>query len=156
MQSKCFPVFFEEVFSLSGPSNCHKFLAWWCHKMGTLSTLVIFCEGNPPVNSGFPSQKLVTRDFDVFFHLRRNKRLNIQSRRLWFETPLRSLWRHWNEKKEFLCPLTLIPRKKDRSSDLLHEEDTPPPSKMFHIYIYIMLKQIITVHELGQRQVWYY
>ena len=37
----------------------------------------------------------VTQSFDVFFlNLRLNKRLNKQSRRWWFETPLRSLWCH--------------------------------------------------------------
>ena len=32
-----------------------------------------------------------------FFDLRRNKRLSKQSRRRWFETPSRSLWRHCND-----------------------------------------------------------
>ena len=32
--------------------------------------------------------------FDVFFDMRLNKRLSKQSRRRWFGTPLRSLWRH--------------------------------------------------------------
>ena len=54
------------------------------------------CEGNPPVNGGFPSQRPVTRSFDVFFVLRLNKLLRKQSRRRWFETPLRSLWFHCN------------------------------------------------------------
>ena len=40
--------------------------------------------GNPPVTDGFPSQKPVTRSFDVFFDLRLNKRLREQSRRRWF------------------------------------------------------------------------
>ena len=34
--------------------------------------------------------------FNVFFDLRLNKRLSKQSRGLWFETPSRSLWRHYN------------------------------------------------------------
>ena len=51
-------------------------------------------EGNPPITCGFPSQRSVTRSFDVFFDLRLNKRLSKQSRRRSFETPLRSLWRH--------------------------------------------------------------
>ena len=44
----------------------------------------------------FPSHRPVTRSFDVFFDLRLNKRLSKQSRRRWFGTPSRSLWRHWN------------------------------------------------------------
>ena len=39
-----------------------------------------------------PSQIPVTRSFDVFFDLRLNKLLSKQSRRWWFEMPLRSLW----------------------------------------------------------------
>ena len=60
------------------------------------SVSLAICEGNPPVIGGFPSQRPVTRSFDVFFDLRPNKRLSNQSRRRWCETPLRSLWRHCN------------------------------------------------------------
>ena len=49
-----------------------------------------------PFVRAIPSQRPVTRSFDVFFDLRLNKRLSKQSRRRWFETPLRSLWRHCN------------------------------------------------------------
>ena len=48
----------------------------------------------------FPSQRPVTRSFDVFFDLRLNKRLCKQSRRRGFETPSRSLWLHCND----YCP----------------------------------------------------
>ena len=44
-----------------------------------------------------PSQRPVTRSFDVFFDLRLNKRLSIQSWVWWFETPSRPLWHHCNE-----------------------------------------------------------
>ena len=43
----------------------------------------------PPVNS--PSQRPVTRNFDIFFDLCLNKRWNKQPRRRWFETPSRPL-----------------------------------------------------------------
>ena len=43
-----------------------------------------------------PSQRPVTRSFNVFFDLRLKKRLSKQSRRRWFETPSSSLWRHCN------------------------------------------------------------
>ena len=68
----------------------------WRRQMETFSTLLALCAGNPPVTSGFPLQRPVTRSFDVFFDLRLNKRLNKQSRRGWFETPSRPLWRHRN------------------------------------------------------------
>ena len=48
--------------------------------------------GNSPVTGEFPSQRPVTRSFDIFFDL--SKRLSKQSTRRWFETPSRSLWRH--------------------------------------------------------------
>ena len=60
------------------------------------SALLALCEGNPRVTSGFPSQRPVAWSFDVFFDLRLNKWLSKQSRRRWFETPSRLLWRHCN------------------------------------------------------------
>ena len=43
----------------------------------------------------FPTQRPVTRSFDVFFDLRLNKRLSKQWG-WWFEMPSRPLWRHHN------------------------------------------------------------
>ena len=45
----------------------------------------------------FPSQRPVTRCFDVFSDLGLDKRLSNKPRRRWFETPSPSLWRHFNE-----------------------------------------------------------
>ena len=64
--------------------------------METFSALLALCEGNSPVTGEFPSQRPVTRIFDVFFDLRMNTRLTKQWRCRWFETPPRSLWRHCN------------------------------------------------------------
>ena len=69
-------------------------LTWWRHQMETFSALLALCAGNSPVTGEFPSQRSVTRNFDVFFDLRLNKRLNKQSRGWWCETLSRSLWRH--------------------------------------------------------------
>ena len=66
--------------------------SWWRHQMETFSALLALCEGNPPVT--FTNG--VTRSFYVFFNLCLSKRLNKESRRRWFETPSRSLWRHCN------------------------------------------------------------
>ena len=44
----------------------------------------------------FPTQRQVTRSFDVFFDLRLNKRLSKQPWGWWFETPSWSLWRQCN------------------------------------------------------------
>ena len=45
----------------------------------------------------FPAQRPVTRNFDVYFDLRPNKRLSKQSLGWWFETLSPPLWRHRNE-----------------------------------------------------------
>ena len=65
--------------------------------METFSALLALCAGNSPVTGEFPAQKPVTRSLGVSFDLCQNNRLNKQSWGLWFETPLRSLWRHRNE-----------------------------------------------------------
>ena len=44
----------------------------------------------------FPTQRPVTRSFDVFFDPRVNKRLSKQPWGWWFETPSWSLWRQCN------------------------------------------------------------
>ena len=46
----------------------------------------------------FPTQKPVTRSFDVYFDLRPNKWLSKQSWGWWFETLSCSLWRHRNDR----------------------------------------------------------
>ena len=45
----------------------------------------------------FPTQRPVTRSFDIFFDLRLNKRLSKQPWGWWFETLSWSLWRHYND-----------------------------------------------------------
>ena len=54
-------------------------LSWWRHQMETFSELLAICAVNSPVTGEFPSQRPVTWSFDVFFDLRRNKRLSKQS-----------------------------------------------------------------------------
>ena len=51
---------------------------------------------NSPVIGEFPTQRLVTRNFDVFFDLRLNKWVSKQWWCWWFETLSRPLWRHGN------------------------------------------------------------
>ena len=52
---------------------------WWCHEMETFSALLAKCAGNSPVPGEFPTQRPVTRSFDVSFDLHLNKRLSKQS-----------------------------------------------------------------------------
>ena len=70
---------------------------------GNISALLVLCVGNSPVTGEFPSQRPVTRIFDVLFGLHLNKRLSKQSRRRWFETPSDSLWRHCNDNTTYTC-----------------------------------------------------
>ena len=43
--------------------------------METFSALLAICAGNSPVTGEFPTQRPVAQSYDVFFDLRRNKRL---------------------------------------------------------------------------------
>ena len=42
--------------------------------METFSVLLALCAGNSPVNDEFPSQRPVTRSFDIYFDLYLNNR----------------------------------------------------------------------------------
>ena len=64
--------------------------------MEKFSALLTLCAGNSPVPGEFPSQRPVTRSFDVFFDLRLNQRLSKQWWGWWFETLQCPLWRHCN------------------------------------------------------------
>ena len=44
--------------------------------METFYALLAICVGNSPILGEFPTQRPVTRSFDVFFDLRLNKRLS--------------------------------------------------------------------------------
>ena len=79
--------------------------SWWRHQMEICSALLALCAGNSPVTGEFPTQRPVTRSFDVFFDLRLNKRSSKQSWGWWSETPLCSLRRQCNGYK---WPMTRI------------------------------------------------
>ena len=82
--------------------------SWRRHQVETFSALLAICAGNSPVPGEFPSQRPVTRSFDVFFDMRLNKRLSKQSWGWWFETLSRPLWRH--------CSLTILSPNRTKSS----------------------------------------
>ena len=69
---------------------------WWRHQMEILSALLSLCTGNSLVTGEFPTQRPVTRSFDVSLICALNKRLREQSWGWWFEMPSRSLWRRCN------------------------------------------------------------
>ena len=62
---------------------------------GTFSTLLALLCWNSPVTSEFPSQRPVTRNFDVSFDLCLSK----QAWGWWVETPSRLLWQYCNAGK---------------------------------------------------------
>ena len=70
---------------------------WWHHEMETFSALLVICAGNAPVPGEIPTQRPVTRSFDVYFDLCLNKRSSKQSWGWWFETQSHPLWRHRND-----------------------------------------------------------
>ena len=51
--------------------------------METFSALLAICVGNSPVSGEFPTQRPVTRSFDIFFDMRLNKRSSKQSWGWW-------------------------------------------------------------------------
>ena len=48
--------------------------------MKTFSALLAICAGNSPVTGEFPTQRPVTRSFDVFFDLRVKKNGSVKNR----------------------------------------------------------------------------
>ena len=65
--------------------------------METFSALLVICVGNSTVSGEFPTQRPVTRSFDIFFDLRLNKWLSKQPWGWWFKTLSCPLWFHCNE-----------------------------------------------------------
>ena len=97
----CALVHWVNIFSKAKPISNPMLIFRWYHMMTSSNGNIFratgpFC-GNLPVTGQFPSQRPVTRSFEMFFDMRLNKRLSEQSRRWWFETPSSSLWRHCNE-----------------------------------------------------------
>ena len=77
--------------------------SWWRHEMQTFSALLALYAGNSLFYGEFPSQRPMTRSFDVFFDLRLNKLLSKQSWGWWFETPSSPSWRHCNVQNHVLA-----------------------------------------------------
>ena len=87
----------QTYYAQSTQMHARNDILWWLHQLKTLSALLTICVGNSPVTGEFPTQRPVTRSFDVFFDRRLNKRLGKQSWGWWFEALSRPLWRHCNE-----------------------------------------------------------
>ena len=76
--------------------NCFPRESWWRHQMETFSALLAICARNSPVPGELPTQRPLTRSFDVYFYQRPNKRLSKQSGGWWFETLSCPFWRQCN------------------------------------------------------------
>ena len=62
--------FRQDFFTLSYNNNqVPDPIAWWHHQMETFSPLLALCAENSPVTGESPSQRPVTRSFDIFFDL---------------------------------------------------------------------------------------
>ena len=111
---------------------------WWRHQMETFSVLMAICAGYSPVPGEFPTQRSVARSFDVYFDLRRNKRISKQSGGWWFETLSWSLWRHCYEFEGFANSIIICHILHTRV--LVDSQYTPLPDFCFwcspstHIY----------------------
>ena len=108
----------------------------------------------------FPTQRPVTRSFDVFFDLRLNKRLSKQPWGWWFETPSWSLWRHrnvypwWRHDMETLSTLL----------SLCEEDHRSPPRRFpsqrtiimmgmsYSTWVWLFLKLVPSIIRIYQRQ----
>ena len=98
------------LWKMTGPLNCGIFFCWVSNQeylqrknngllSMTSSNWNIFRVTGPLweefiSHRWIPLTMPVMRSYDVFFDLCLNKRLGKQSRRRWFETPLRPFWRH--------------------------------------------------------------
>ena len=114
---------------------------WWRHQMETFSALLAICAGNSPVPGEFPTQRPVTRSFDVYFDLRPNKRLSKQSWGWWFEPQSRPLWRHRNDVRwiNFFSSSELWKR---------------PPDDFWYIFLSFFTNFNVTEHFIIQ--IWHY
>ena len=82
---------------LSNPySAAFSYLVMMTSSSGNIFRITGHLSGNSPVPGEFPTQRPVTRSFDVSFDLRLNIRRSKQSWGSWCETLSRSLWRHCN------------------------------------------------------------
>ena len=97
---------FDEILITGCTGSCHfdnfQCSQWWkFHQNEDISVSVNFRVTGPlceefTSHRWIPSQRPVNGSFDIFFDLRQNTRLSKQSRRRWFKTLPRSLWRHCN------------------------------------------------------------
>ena len=92
----------------------HRLPPWWRHQMETFSALLALCAANSPVTGEFLAQRPVTRTFEVFFDLCRDRRLSKQSWGWWYGMISRPLWRHCNARRRLSVTLAIWTSRYDR------------------------------------------
>ena len=85
---------------------CLSIFLWWS-SYGNIFLVTGPLWGEPPVTGGFPSQRPVSRSFDVLFDVRLNIWLRKQSICRWFVTPWCLLWHHSNEEWDFVWTVAI-------------------------------------------------
>ena len=110
-------------------TSVYRHSPWLRHQMETFSALLALCAGNSPVTGEFPSKRPEkARDAELWcFHLLLNKWVGTQSRRRWFKTPSRSLWRQCN----VTLPLYLL---------------SPLPLPFLSLFLYLSLSLSIYIY----------
>ena len=106
----------------------------------------------------FPTQRPVTRSFDVFFDLRLNKRFSKQPWGWWFETLSWSLWRHRNEIRHGIPGVGYITTTSTSSpyvfkrGALWYDAARPASVNLFtfgrNVALYLLSKISITAHQI--------
>ena len=91
--SKCYTQCNQDIFQCCCFATCTMMTS----SNGNIFRVTVPLCGYSPLTGENPSQRPVTRGFDVVFDMRLYKRLSKQSKRWWFETPSRSLLRHCND-----------------------------------------------------------
>ena len=93
-----------------------------------------------------PTQRLVTRSFDLFFDLRLNKKVFKQSWGWWYETPSCPSWRHSNGKTNSWYGSQVAGGGFQR----LMTTNDPPTSEHFHLTSYTcIINQIQISNEVN-------
>ena len=93
--------------------------SWWRHQMKTFSALLAICAGNSLASGEFPTQRSVTRRFDVFFDMCLNKWLRKQSWGWWFETLSWPLWCHCDVARDLKSAIYLQQNIMTKGNELI-------------------------------------
>ena len=84
----------QKLYNCESGVRCYQAVFMMTSSNGNIFRVTGHLCGEFTVPCEFPTQRPVTRSFDVFFDLRLNKRLSKQSWGWWFKTLSRPLWRH--------------------------------------------------------------